>query len=271
MTWQAYGALARAQGFDRLYLLLSFDCDRHEDAEVVEMVDGWLVERGIPRTYAVPGVMLTEAAEIYRKLASKGARFINHGGRAHVEFRDGRYWSCTFYDRFSEAEVAQDIAAGHEAVIAVTGQIPTGFRAPHFGLLDNSQREYIYNTLRAMGYRFSSSSLPELGLAKGPLVDVGGLVELPCSGSWVAPHIILDSWSHVRSPVDPVVTAAYGNIMMETCAELFKHRQVGVLNWYADPSHVAQGDVFRRCLDAIGDHGIKAIGFEDLLVMGGRV
>ncbi len=50
--WQSYSDLARVQGFDRLYLLLSFDCDRHEDADVAEMVDGWLAERGIPRTYA---------------------------------------------------------------------------------------------------------------------------------------------------------------------------------------------------------------------------
>jgi peptidoglycan/xylan/chitin deacetylase (PgdA/CDA1 family) len=262
--WADYAAAAR-QGFDRLHLLLSFDCDRHEDADVVLTVDSWLRERNLARTYAVPGVMLKQAADVYARLAQDGARFINHGGRAHTEYRDGRYWSVTFYDRFSEAEAAEDIEAGHQAVLEVTGQRPIGFRAPHFGLLKTrEQRENVYRTLRRLGYRFSSSTLPGAA-TDGPMVDVGGLAEFPCSGSWAYPQVVFDSWSCVESPYRAVVTAAHGEAMLQTIVGLTGLGVTGVLNWYADPSHLGDGDGFRRALDKAVDLSVPGIGFEELL------
>ncbi len=264
--WRAYGRLAAAQGLDRLYLVLSFDCDRPEDSDAVERVDAWLTGRGIPRTYAVPGAVLTAASGIYRRLAENGACFLNHGGRPHAEFREGRYWSITFYDRFDDRQAAEDIQAGHDAVTKVTGQTPVGFRAPHFGLLKTTeQREKIYGPLRRMGYRFSSSSLPELALDAGPVIDVGGLVEIPCSGSWAWPTVVLDSWSHIRDPHDPFVTPAYGEALAETALRLAGMKVGGVLNWYADPSHLIEDETFPRALDRVLAAGVRPVGFEELI------
>ncbi len=265
--WRAASRQTAQLGLKYPAFLISFDCDRPEDAVAAVHVDRWLRERDISRVYAVPGVMLYQERDTYARLASDGATFINHGGRAHAEFRNGRYWSVTFYDRFTEEETADDIMAGHRAVQDVTGQIPTGFRAPHFGLLKTGeQRENIYRILREMKYRFSSSTLPPVMIEQcGAAHDKNGIVEIPCSGGWHTPTVILDSWSHIQSPYYPVVTETYEQIMIRTFANIKNLGLPIFLNWYADPSHLGNGDGFKRALDKALECGFSGIDFTELL------
>src|SRR5262245_54263038 len=95
----AYGAKARAQGFDRLLLYLTFDCDTDEDAAAALELDPWLRARGIRGAYAVPGTQLIRAADSYQRLMAAGAAFLNHGYVPHAEWREDRYVPVTFYDQ----------------------------------------------------------------------------------------------------------------------------------------------------------------------------
>ena len=82
-----YRAKAAQAGLDRLYLVLSFDCDTPEDIEVAWEVHEKLSHIGICAAYAVPGALLREGAEVYRRIAATGAEFLNHGGRSHTYYR----------------------------------------------------------------------------------------------------------------------------------------------------------------------------------------
>ena len=181
--WKAYGRKAKAQGFDRLYFALSCDCDTPEDAEAAARLHEWLTPRGMKATYAVPGEQLVAAAATYKRLAEDGAAFINHGARPHAEWRNGRYWSITFYHEMSPAQVVDDIKEGDRILREVIGRAPSGFRAPHFGLYQRPEElQTLHGALVGLGYRFSTSTVPALGLRRGPIVPMNGAAGIRTPG-----------------------------------------------------------------------------------------
>jgi hypothetical protein len=265
-VWSRYGRRARAAGFDRLYLVLSFDCDTPEDAEAAARVHAWLRARGIKATYAVPGAQLEQHAATYRRIADEGGRFINHGALPHAEWRGTRYWSVTFYHEMPDGEVVEDITRGHEIVTRTIGTAPSGFRAPHFGLYQKPrQLRVMHGALRALGYRYSTSTLPAFGIARGPVSRINGIVEVPVSGSWDSPLLVLDSWGRIMSPERPEIRDDYADAFIETVDRLTDAGVVGVLNYYVDPAHVHRREPFYRAIAHAIDRGLVAVDYDDLL------
>lgn len=264
--WKHYDQKSRRLGLKRLYLILSFDCDTPEDIEAAEQVDDWLCKYSIKRTYAVPGRQLQQGAGVYRRFAEKGADFINHGALPHTEWRENRYWSINFYNQMSYEEVAEDIRLGHEMVRQVTGRLPTGFRAPHFGLFQKpEQLKLLHNILKKLGYHYSTSTLPKFGLYHGPLWNKGGLWEIPLSGSYRSFLNLLDSWGYVSSPYQPVVKDGYAKVFIQTVEHLLGLGVSGVLNYYMDPSHVYKSGAFFRALEYVVERQLPTLNYEELL------
>jgi len=266
--FRRYGNLARMQGFDRLYLILSFDCDSPEDIPAAKIIHSYLNERGLKGTFAVPGHLLKEGANVYYQLSEEGADFINHGALPHVEKRDGRYWSKTFYNEMPIDEVIQDIKSGHQIFRSVFGHSPIGFRAPHFGtILDPSLIKKIYQTLNSLNYQYSSSTMPISGFRFGPVQKIGRLHEIPLSGSYDRPLDILDSWSNVISPYNPVVKNEYAAQLIQTINHLTSLNIGGVLNYYVDPAHVVKNESFFRALDFLVENDIPSLHYRELIEM----
>jgi peptidoglycan/xylan/chitin deacetylase (PgdA/CDA1 family) len=260
-TFARYGALARRAGFDRLYLFLSFDCDTDEDFAAAPELDRALRARGIEPCYAVPGAQLRKGEQVWRRLAERGAAFLNHGGRAHAAFEGDQYQPITFYERLSKQEVAADIEQGHRDVCEIVGRAPTGFRAPHFGSFQApEQLAQIYAIARRLGYRFCSTTLPSLALAEGPVVAREGLYEIPLFGSWRAPTTILDSWTYLADRRRYALSDVYHELFAETVERLLAAGIAGLLSYYADPSHVAGQAPFERVLALLERHRIPSLG-----------
>ena len=264
-----YGEKARQQGFDRLYVLLSFDCDTPDDIPAARRVYDWMNARGLKATFAVPGALLKQGSEVYRSLYENGAEFINHGSAPHAEWRTGRYWPATFYDQFTPDQVVADIEAGDRIYREVLGGIPTGFRAPHFGSFQSPEQiGLMHATLKRLGYQYSSSSLPEIALNEGPVVDMGtGILELPCFGSYDLPTVILDSWNYIDSPYNPVVQPQYAELLIRTVDRLLALDIHGVLNYYIDPAHVDGVAVFYQSLNYLIEREIPSLHFSDTLTI----
>ncbi len=257
---------ARRLGVRGLNIIMSFDCDTPEDAASAADIRRAFEQRGIPMILAVPGAMLDQASAAYADLASRGAIFLNHGGAAHAEFRDGRYHARTFYNEWAPQAVEADIREGHRIVAAVTGKSPTGFRAPHFGYYQQpEQRELVYRMAQALGYRYCSDTLPAQGLARGPVYDVGPIAEFPLSGSIEDPTTILDSWNLLDDFVQFRLSPRYFELMDRTLA-LFQERSWPVLlNYYVDPAHVASTPHFMAAIDAARGRGARFVSFDDVL------
>jgi peptidoglycan/xylan/chitin deacetylase (PgdA/CDA1 family) len=262
---ETYASLCRACGVDRLYLILTFDCDTDGDITAVADLDRDLRRRGIAAGYAVPGAQLEKGGEVWRGVADAGAEFLNHGGRAHAEFRDGRYWPVTFYEQLTEAEVIADIQLGDRLVRNVVGRAPEGFRAPHFGSFQQpEQLRLIYATVQKLRYRYCSTTTPATALSKGPVVDVGhGLAELPTMGSYRNPTTLLDSWTYLSDRTQYALRDEYYELFAETVQRMSEQRLPGLLTYYADPSHVAGQRPFARALDVIAKYQVPTLHGRD--------
>ncbi len=260
VTMRRYAALAQAAGIDRLYLVLTFDCDTDIDIEVVPALDRELRQRGIAAGYAVPGAQLEKGAPVWRAIADAGAEFLNHGGRAHAEFRDGRYWPVTFYEQLSEDEVVADVRLGHDLVSRIAGKSPIGFRAPHFGSFQAvEQLQVLYRTLIPLGYRYASTTIPSLALTRGPVVAMNGICELPVMGSYRYPETLLDSWTYLTDRVNYALGDEYFELFEETVRRMSDAGLPGLLTYYADPSHVVGQKPFERALDVIAKYHVPSL------------
>jgi len=241
-----YRRLAAQEGFRDLFLVLSFDCDTKEDADNVLKVHERLRDMGVSPVYAVPGEILNKDVATYGRIAESGGEFINHGYKDHTYFDTarGRYASCFFYDQQPRETVRDDIIAGDRNLRATLGVEPKGFRAPHFGTFQKpEQLRFQHGVLKELGYTFSTSSLPLYAYRFGPAFREFGLLELPVSGMGSRPLRILDSWTCFEAPgrrFTPDDFVREGR----AAADNFRSLGIGLLNFYADPSHIHSNPEF---------------------------
>lgn len=242
-----YASLCRQAGINQLFFILSFDCDNVEDIGVAWEVHQKLQADGIAPVYAVPGEMLEQGEKVYRKIAETGAEFINHGYTDHAVFDPGvgGYVGCFFYDKLPPAVVEEDIRKGDEAIRNILGQKSLGFRAPHFPTFQKAAEiRFIHRIIGQMGYRFSSSTLPYHGFRYGAVNNHFGVIEIPLSGMWSHPLRMLDSWGCFRAPDRVVGQINYYHEGSMVLKHIRDHWGTGILNYYVDPSHIADNQEF---------------------------
>ena len=266
--WRRAQRRFRALGGSGLWLLFSFDCDTDADIDAAARLAPDFRARAWPLTLAVPGSMIERHAAACRDLAAGGTAFLNHGYLPHAEFRNGSYHSATFYHEMPPAAVEEDVRRGHATLVQLLGVTPSGFRAPHFGYVQApEQLARLYAVLGSLGgYRFSSSTLPASAWARGPAFAAApGLTEIPVSGSYRKPLHVLDSWNFLTSPGDVLVPPRYGATLRDTVGRLHARGSSALLNYYADPAHVAASEPFRDALRYAANLGVETIGFDTLL------
>jgi hypothetical protein len=241
-----YARRARDRGFDQLYFVVSFDCDTPEDIRVVGSVHARLVDMGARPVYAVAGELLRQGASEYRRVMEAGGEFINHGNRQHTYFdaAAGEYASCFFYDQLPEAVVRKDILDGDAAVRQVLGVAPRGFRTPHFGTFQRpAHLALLHRTVRELGYAFSTSTVPIFAFRYGPVFHDLGVAEIPVSGMGSAPLAILDTWNCFCAPNRALGPEDYRR-EGAAAAKHFADAGIGLLNYYADPCHIHDSELF---------------------------
>lgn len=245
--FRRYSDLSRRAGLDRLYFILSFDCDNVEDIGVVWRLHSRLLEMDVMPVYAVPGELLKKGADVYRRIAGTGSEFLNHGYVEHAAFDEtaGIHASTVFYDQLSVEQVREDIIQGDQAIREVLGVQPLGFRTPHFGSFQKGrQLAFLHGVLREMGYRFSSSTGPLHGFRHGAVFDCGGVLEFPVSGMWTHPLSPLDSWTCFAASDRRLTPRDFHREGAAVARYLSGAGAVGILNYYVDPSHVADSELF---------------------------
>lgn len=258
-----FGEKCRAAGFLSPVFVLSLDCDTDRDIEIGWEVFSGLQEIGITPVYAVPGQLLEAGADVYRRIHAAGATFINHGYRRHTTLRDGVYESFFFYDEEPPEVVRDDIRRGHEAVVAVLGSAPRGFRTPHFASFQRDyQLRWLHRQLQPLGYTYSSSTMPLQGLRRGPLFRDLGVLEIPVTGRFSDPLQILDSWSFRYAPGREVAEDDYGD-EVRSHAAIADAGHAHVINLYADPSQVHGWDGFFSAMDLLRPYAVPS--FERLM------
>jgi hypothetical protein len=253
LLFRRYVQLAKEQGIDKPYFILSFDCDTEKDTDVVEEVHSRLIDMEVMPMYAVPGELIEKRGEVYKRIASTGAVFMNHGYKLHTYYDHElkEYKSCFFYDELSHEEIIHDIKKGHQTHKRIFGKDPTIFRAPHFGAFQgHSQLTFLHGVLGNLGYKYSSSTVPFYAFRYGPLIDVGnGLREIPVSGCFDNPLSILDSWGFLSGRFGNKNEKLYKAQMTKMVLFFSKNKLPSLLNFYVDPSHVVNADSFFQAIN----------------------
>lgn len=204
-----------------------------------------MMDLGVMPAYAVPGELLAEGEGTYRRIAATGAEFLNHGYRRHTFFdaAAGAHRSCFFYDEQSPETVEADIIGGDRAVAEIIGVKPRGFRTPHFGTFQSEQNlAFLYGVLAHLDYDYSTSTSPGFALRFGPAFERRGVREIPVSGCGSRPWRILDSWGCFEAPDRRLGPGDYRREALAMARRLA--RGPGLLNYYADPSHIARQPLF---------------------------
>jgi hypothetical protein len=265
-AFDSYVAAARKLGLDRPCLFLSFDCDTDLDATAVEDVHAFLESLGINATYAVPGSQLLKSPEPYRRIANRGAEFMNHGGLPHAEWNGEQWVGITFYDSMAQEEVEADIRRGHDIVTEVIGTAPVGFRGPHFGCYQKPEQVALLHGVAAcLGYQYCSTTIPSFGLSRGPAYETHGMLEFPCFGSARHPETILDSWTYLTDRKKYALGNIYQELMVETVDFIIENNVPAILTWYADPAHVIGQETFYEAIRHIASSGIASFSGRNLV------
>ena len=254
-------------GINKLVVVLSFDSDTDEDAVASQILYERFAKLGIPATFAVPGSQLLSGKAEYKALYKSGAKFINHGGGAHTDFRDGRYWSVNFYNNQSKESVISDIRLGHNIFFDTFGEEARGFRAPHFGhFQERHQLETIYQTLRDLGtYDFSTTTTAKTAKKHGPIVEEKGILEIPIVGTYQWPTRIFDSWGHIADKRIRRVTDQYAKGLLNSVLTCAEKNIPAILNYYADPSHVVENDDYFSVLKRLKEAGIQFADYPQVI------
>jgi hypothetical protein len=260
---------SKRQGIDKLYLILSFDCDTILDALASEKIAENFLYKGIPAVFGVPGQTLEKNTTVYKKIKGMGFEFLNHGYLDHAAYDDdkGRYYSTTWYHQMTEREVRKDIQEGHECIRGLLNINPVGFRAPHFGYYqDHAQLEIIYSEIAGLGYSYASTTMPVVGLKKGPLFPVSyKLYEFPVTGTYDQPAVILDSWQFFEAP-DRVYTEKDFTIQFHKLVDYYSGNSLPcILNFYVDPSHVIDRREYFDCLEYASGKGVEFSTYSQIL------
>ena len=247
-----YSNLCKENGILNKYIILSFDCDTKEDAEAALKIVKWFNNKNLPSVWAVPGRRLEESLDTYKKVLSLGGDFINHGYLDHTSYdiQLARYYSITWYHEMSFAKVREDIIKAHNLMVNLLNVIPKGFRAPHFGYFQSpKQLEIIYNTISELNYTFATTTVPKVGLKRGGFFPVNNKIkEFPVSGTFDKPQVILDSWQFFAAPERKQNENDFLAQFTKTINFFSKNDLPGVLNYYVDPSHVVESEIFYSCL-----------------------
>jgi len=261
-----YAKFSRAAGLEEIYFVLSLDCDTIEDIDVSWDVHSRLIDMGVKPVYAVPGELLEKGKMVYRRILESGGEFINHGYKQHTYFdsSEGRHRSCFFYNELPLKQIREDMIQGDICLKETMGVEALGFRTPHFGTFQKAnQLRFIHSVLQDLRYRFSTSTVPLYAFRYGPIFSAFGELELPVNGMARSPLKILDSWGCFVAPNRNMTPRDYLN-EGKAIANLFKTLGTGLLNFYVDPSHINDNDIFFKTV-AHWQSVAKSVTYKELL------
>ena len=269
LLFSKLGENLRKLGIDDLYIILSYDCDTPLDSAASVIIKDYLASHGIPAVFAVPGVVIEKNKKTYKSIYDQGFEFINHGYLEHAAYDHivDSYYSVTWYHKMAEDDVRNDIIKGHNTLWQTLGCASSGFRAPHFGYFqDPAQLEIIYSEINKLNYKFASTTMPSMAIKNGYVYKTAyGLYEFPVTGTYDVPSVILDSWQFFAAPERKYTENDY-KIEFKKLLKFYSDNKLpGILNLYADPSHIVDSNTYFDCIEYALQKGAVFITYLDML------
>ena len=238
-----YSHVAKKLSTNKILFILSFDCDIEEDINLLPRILNHLDGLGIKPSLMIPTEILLKRKAYIHELLSLGYEFVNHGHRIHTA-REGTVYSSVFdYEKLSLSEIREDIIEANQIFKESFGYDFLGFRTPHFGNVQKKTKlKKIYEILRELGYKFSTSTIPYFLYQRG-VFKTNGIFEIPLSGTFTVPLKILDSYNFYDQSIGSFDGTKYKD-EVTNLINMYKKRGNGLINLYVDPSHINDNSDF---------------------------
>lgn len=248
-----YGSVVKSDYLKQTIFVISFDCDIAEDLLDIEEIVNRLLAINISPVLAIPTEILDSFKDTALKLSNIGIEFLNHGHKIHTARNGNHYYSIYDYEKLSKLDVQKDIFSAHEWFQTNMPNEVTGFRTPHFGnVQDRIKIKFIYNYVRKLGYKYSSSRLPYF-LYRDGIKNHKGIIEFPLSGAYNSPLKILDSFNYFDQSTGTFDGENYLNELI-TLTMSYKSNTKGLINLYVDPSHIKNSEEFWIAMKLLSDN-----------------
>jgi len=225
---------------------LSFDCDYVNDIAALSPLLDMLSEYSFKASFACIGKFIEKYPEEHARIVRDGHEIINH---TYTHPNNKELNPNQKFDKFTVDQKRIEIEKCHKVCKDIFGYTPIGFRTPHFG---NLHTEDVYDILKGLGYKYSSSTsavkTPNPGL---PFIK-NGIIEFPLSNCPKHPFAVFDTWHSLER----------GNGKHKGSEEFYKLSKelidIGIntnsyINLYFDPQDVINLKEFRLMLDYIED------------------
>tara|TARA_Y100000590_G_scaffold457581_1_gene610514 strand:- start:10998 stop:11891 length:894 start_codon:yes stop_codon:yes gene_type:complete len=231
--------------------LLSFDCDTQKDIDSLENLLKKLKSISFKIVLAIPGELVSKNINLIINLKNNyEIEFLNHGYYLHTELdeKTNIYKPIFSYENKDINFIKEDIKLAHDFFKDKLQIELKGFRAPHFGDINYRKKRKIFKYLKNLGYLFSSSSIYDTALFKGPIFSCEGITEITVTGCADKQSSILDSWSFLVQKDNKLDLSSEYIAEIKKLIYLFDDDKHNFINIYADPSHIINVDNFFNVL-----------------------
>lgn len=153
---------------------------------ILDFLEGY----GTRATFFMLGTVAASEPELVKRIAADGHEIASHG------------WSHTLIHQLSPGQFQDELSRTEEVIVALTGNLPIGFRAPQWSV--SVKTPWAHEILAERGYRYDSSlnPLPFVGDRRGlrvpsristvagelcefpPLVTPTWFGNMPTGGGW---------------------------------------------------------------------------------------
>ena len=179
--------------FGKATYVLTFDFDFEADIEAFPYLLDRLKAYDVKAGFAVIGKFVEKYPDIHKRAIDEGHEIINHS----YTHPDNPHWAPDrYFNRLSYLEQKDEVSRAHEVFYNILGIECIGFRTPHYG---NLHTESVYQILKELGYRYSSSTAACRVQGYGsPYLHSHGIYEIPTGCSLHYPMAIFDSWNMLK-------------------------------------------------------------------------
>jgi peptidoglycan-N-acetylglucosamine deacetylase len=253
-------------GTKKACVTLSFDCDYPEDVAALPAVLAQLERHRLKASFAVVGHWIRQYPREHLAVVEHGHEIMNHTW-SHPDnelINPGRKFRY-----ISREEKTEEVAKCHDVCKEVLGVEPIGLRIPHFKHLFSDD---IYEILRSVGYRYSSSTWLTNTTTRGlPFKAAHDIVEFPLTTCPKHPFTVFDTWHSLNAPR---LSHRIMHRGPESYRRLFESlvqmaRESGsYLNVYLDPLDVQKIPGFESMLELLASSDLEVVTYAEYLARG---
>lgn len=223
---------------------LSFDCDYIKDIASLPFLLDILSLYSFKASFACIGKFIEKYPKEHMRIIEEGHEIINH------TYTHPNNEELNPNQKFNELTADQqriEIEKCHNICKSVLKYESVGFRTPHFG---NLHTEDVYDILRKLGYKYSSSISAVKTSSFGLPFIKNGIMEFPLSPCPKHPFAVFDTWHSLER----------GNRKHKKSGDFLKLFKILIdtgintnsyINLYFDPQDVVNLKEFKLMLDYI--------------------